>query len=133
MKILGLNGRSYNWNIKHRPKRNASKLHTQVRKLLHELFPLDIINEEVVLPGSKTKGQPLTADFYIHTRRLMIEVHGQQHYEYSPYFHKDRIDFAQGQHRDRLKRSWCENNNIRLVELPYNETKELWTQRILNE
>ena len=45
---------------------------------------------------------------------MAIEVHGQQHYEYSPFFHKTKAGFYQSLKRDEIKTEWCKLNNFNL-------------------
>jgi hypothetical protein len=134
MKVKGLDGRLHSWNLvgyvplgDDEVKRSAP--HKKARSILTEIFPRDRLLEEVPLPGSGG----LTADFYIPSYKLMIEVHGEQHYQESTLFHKNYLDFVKGQKRDSRKRKWCEINDITLVELPFNENIEDWKSRILNE
>lgn len=131
MKVIGLNGRTYTWNLVGRvvlgdDERPRSKYHLLARELLTELYPLDRILEEVPLPGS----DGLTGDFYIASAKLMIEVQGEQHYKYIPHFHTNLLGFIHSKKRDANKRTWCELNNIRLVELPYSEDTNGWKRRL---
>ena len=129
MKVIGLDGREYSWNIKLKKyRKNCSEYHKSARLLIKEMFPAEIVVEEVVLPG--TSG--LTADFYIAGLSLLIEVHGEQHYSFSSFFHKNKKDFLMGQVRDRKKKEWCGLNNIRYIELPYKENIDEWRSRIIN-
>ncbi len=133
MKVRGLDGNYYTLKTTGNcadasDESTKSQYHLMARELLQELFPLEHKLEEVFLPGSGD----LRADFLLITRRVMVEVHGEQHYNFVPFFHKNRLAFLQGQNRDRLKRSWCEINSIKLVELPYMETVDEWRTRILS-
>lgn len=58
-------------------------------------------------------------DFYLPNHNIFIEYNGKQHYEYVQYFHKTRYDFTRQQIRDNIVRSYCEQNNIKLIEIPY--------------
>jgi hypothetical protein len=131
MKITGLDGQVYNWNLSgHQPLRSeevGSSYHTRCRELLAELFPTESRLEELPLPGSGG----LTADFFLPLRRMIIEVHGQQHYEYVQHFHHNRLGFLRSIQRDQRKQQWCDLNSIRFVELPWNEGVEQWRLRIL--
>lgn len=132
MKVIGLNGRVYNWRLscsKHAPRDNKSNTHVMARRLLHKLYPLDKILEEVALPGSSK----LRLDFYMPRLKLAIEVQGKQHYQYVNHFHRSIRGFANAKKRDNKKMEWCQLNNISLVHLPYNEDEEQWTQRILGD
>ena len=51
---------------------------------------------------------------------LAVEYNGQQHYKYVPYFHKNKEAFYNQKYRDELKRRMCKDNNIVLIEVPYN-------------
>jgi len=134
MDINGLNGRTYKWNphLKSHPKAKCSTYHLKVRTLLKELYPMDMIHEELTLPGSNPRGSDLKADFYIHSYRLMIEVHGEQHYTCNSHFFDSTLEFKRAQMRDKLKQEWCENNGITLITLPYTESIDEWRHRITN-
>lgn len=130
MKVRDFNNREYNWPpAGHQPTfdetRPRSELHLRVRALLRQMYPTAGILEEVPLPGSG-----LFADFYLPLRKVVVEAHGKQHYEFTPHFHGDRRNFIAGQNRDQKKRDWCYMNNIRVVILPYSENEDEWRERI---
>jgi hypothetical protein len=131
MKVKGLDNKVYNWKLTgHVPLGTdtirRSSPHMLTREILHKIFPLYAILEEVALPGSGG----LTADFVIPQKKIIVEVHGKQHYEFVPYFHVDQMGFIQHKKRDSAKRNWCELNNFLLIELPYNEEANEWESRI---
>lgn len=68
-------------------------------------------------------------DFYLPEYNTFIEYNGKQHYEYVPYFHKNKGDFERQQLRDHIVRSYCEERGVKLIEIPYwlsdNEVKKL--------
>jgi hypothetical protein len=133
MKIIGLDGKEYLWNVtKYKARAKCSKLHARARTVLTTEFPYDTIYEELTLPGLKDERQtsPLYADFFVPTRQLMVEVQGEQHYKFNSHFFDNKIEFFRAQARDRLKQEWCHINEFMLVQLPYNETDEQWLQRI---
>ena len=129
MTILGLDGKTYNWTMRHRRPTNSSELHRQIKSLLLELFPVDPILEEVSLPGCGR--HTLYADFYLPHRKLMIECQGRQHYEYVPHFHVNKVEFAMSRVRDKLKSQWCDTNGITLVKLSYESAIDEWTRQII--
>ena len=139
MRAIGLDGKEYKWNItnyvpdKH-SERPRSQYHIKARTLLREIFPRDRLLEEVSLPGSKTtfRKSVLYADFYIPNRNLIIEVHGEQHYAFNSFYHKNKIDFFKSQQRDRDKAEWCQLNDLRLVALKYSDSAETW-RKLINE
>lgn len=131
MKVTGLDRKVRTWKWKgcivREDKIKRSSFHLAARALLKEMFPMEIILEEVPLPG--TTG--LSADFFVPTKMIMVETHGRQHYEFIPHFHTNWQGFLKAKQRDRDKQKWCEINKIKYVELPYNEDKQSWTNRII--
>ena len=137
MKAKGINGKEYVWNLTsydvfNDDSRKRSKYHIRARKLIKEIFNSYRILEEVKLPGSTSlhRKSVLYLDFYIPTISLAIEVHGQQHYEYSPFFHKNKADFLKSKTRDEDKIEWCDLNGIQLITLKYSESDDEWRKRI---
>ena len=134
MKIIGLDGKEYKWNPSYNQSKgdNRSELHKKAKKLIEEMFPHDIILEEVSLAGSRTQdgGGILRADMFVPNRNLIVEVHGEQHYKFNKFFFKNKLKFYKAQARDREKREWCSINDIRIVELNYNEDLDEWRKKI---
>lgn len=134
MKIIGLDQKEYSLNLVkyNKPRDNCSTLHSRARILLHNLFPYDIIFEEIVLPGIKSEIaiRPLILDFYINSPKLAVEVQGQQHYQHVQFFHTNKLEFFRSRKLDSLKKQWCQLNNIKLVELPYNLSDNEWEDLI---
>jgi hypothetical protein len=129
VKITGLDGKVHNWiyaGNTSEEESNKSNLHIRARKLLKTMFPLDRIMEEVHLPGSFG----LRLDFFLPTRVMAIEVHGEQHYKYNSFFYSSKMEFVKAKKRDANKIEWCRINGIRIAELPYNEGEEQWMNRI---
>jgi len=131
MKVKGLDGRTYTWSFAGRsddgpggPRRSG--LHARVRAFLRTVYPVDRIMEEVGLPGSNG----LRVDFYLPLRQLAVEAHGEQHYRFIMHFHGTAMGFLQAKERDQKKRDWCALNDIRLVELPFDEEGEAWARRM---
>ena len=136
MEIKGIDNKTYKWNphLHSGAKKTCSRYHLAARLLLKELYPMDIIHEEVTLPGTKSRmnSKAMYADFYIHSYRLMIEVQGEQHFKFNSHFFSNTMDFRLAQGRDQIKRDWCDINGITLIELPYTETVDEWRNRIEN-
>lgn len=135
MKYTGFDGRTYSihvtdYTVYDDSTISKSELHLRARKLIKSIFPCDKILEEVTLPGSKKSGERLFADFFIPSKSLIIEVHGEQHYKYVKFFHGDNLSFIKSRLRDNDKKEWAEINNITIVELPYNQTDIEWKEKI---
>ena len=137
MKIVGLNGREYNvrldkYIVKADDTTKKSQYHLKARKLLHQMFAGYSILEEMKLPGSRQSHlkSVLFLDFFIPNLGIGIEVHGKQHYEYVPFFHKTKAKYRQAIKRDSLKEEWCELNNINLIVLKYSDDIEDWREQL---
>jgi hypothetical protein len=106
--------------------RTRSQYHIRARNILKEAFPIDLILEEVPIPDLN-----LFFDFVIIRHKLCVEVHGEQHYTFNSFFFKDKFSWAKAQQNDQKKRDWCEENNLKLIELPFDKTDDEW-KKILN-
>lgn len=132
IKVLGLDNKEYKLRLPGSVRKSCSLLHLRARLVLNKLFPLESIFEELTLPGSGMNRKPLTADFYIHSIKLMVEVQGQQHFVYNTMFHENKSDLYKSKVKDNNKKTWCEINDIVLIELPYSESDNEWEARINN-
>lgn len=128
MRVTGLDGKEYNLRLTNsEPK---SGLHKRALDITRGIFPSDPILNEVSLPGAGNKvTKSLYADIMIPSRRLIIEVHGEQHYSRVPFFQHTQRDFLMGQMRDRRKKEWSELNGFTVIELPFDRESE-WENMI---
>jgi len=130
MKVKDLKGKWHNWNLSSnvnnsKSARPRSSGHLRARELLKEIYPLDQVLEELPLPGTL-----LFCDFFLPLRRLMIEVHGKQHFEFVAYFHGSAEGFVASKKRDSEKTEWASINNLKQVILPDTEGNNEWRRRI---
>lgn len=65
----------------------------------------------------------LPFDFYLPEYNTAIEFNGQQHYESVEYFGGEE-KFKTQQKHDQIKRDYCNKNNIKLLEIRYDEDIE---------
>ena len=135
MQVKDLEGNSHHWKliggISHGSQTDKSSFHLKARNLIKECFPTLQILEEISIPlRSREK---LILDFYLPLTKKCIEIHGEQHYKYSRFFHKDKLGFLRHKKRDKEKKEWCELNGIQYIELPFNEDIDKWKERLLNE
>lgn len=66
----------------------------------------------------------LKFDFFLPKYNCCIEYQGQQHYKAVEYFGGEQ-SFKENQLRDNIKREWCKENNIKLIEIPYTDFNKL--------
>ena len=78
----------------------------------------------------------LRFDFVIYDRnhrpRICIEYDGKQHFEYTPYFHKNIFGFKKQQEWDRRKNKYCLMHNIILIRVPYWDLEDLTLKKLFN-
>jgi very-short-patch-repair endonuclease len=131
MKLVDLNEVEYKLNLQHylADDRPRSKYHLQARELLKELYPMYMVLEEV--PLRTYKGEyDVFLDFLIPQIKLSVEVQGEQHFKQNMHFHKNKLDFLRQVKRDKQKRNILELNNIKLIELNFNESVDEWRNKI---
>lgn len=68
--------------------------------------------------------RPLPFDFYIPKSNTVIEYDGEQHYRAVDFFGGEK-EFALRQRRDRIKSTFCEENRINILRIPYYENVEI--------
>lgn len=66
---------------------------------------------------------PLPFDFYLPKINVCIEFNGKQHYEPIKHF-GGHIGFLKIQNNDNIKKEYCIKNNIKLIEIKYNQDIE---------
>lgn len=73
---------------------------------------------------------PLPFDFYLPDYNMCIEYQGEQHYKVVPRFGGEK-ELINRQYHDKIKKDYCKNNNIILIEIPYWEYENI--EKILVE
>ena len=64
-------------------------------------------------------------DFYIPEYNLVLEYHGKQHYEFNPFFHKNKEDFIYRQKKDLEKKQNAIKNNLNYISIKYTLFNEI--------
>ena len=101
-----------NWNSSSR-----SKIQYETKQYLRKFWSQDIVFEEFPIAGTK-----MSLDFYNSNKNVAVEVQGNQHLKYTPFFHgKSKSNFLHQIKRDDEKKEFCELNNIKLVEIYPND------------
>ena len=86
-----------------------------LEQLLRESFPK--IN--------RIDGERLQLDGYNKGLKLAFEYNGQQHYKYTPVFHRTIKRFEEQKTRDKKKLDLCKKIGIELIVIPYTEQDQL--------
>jgi hypothetical protein len=134
MLIKDLDGNSHNWlltgNMAKGKIVNRSSYHLAARASIISIFPTLQVLEEVPIPLRKS--ETLYLDFYLPLKKICFEVHGEQHYKFIPFYHTTVLNFLKAQKRDKEKQEWCALNSIQYIALSYNESEEVWREKINN-
>jgi hypothetical protein len=82
---------------------------------------INYIPQKTFSPLNKSKYR---FDFYLPDFNLAIEYQGEQHFRDNAFF---KEDLSTTQKRDEIKRKYCKENNIELLEIKYTKLKEIDT------
>lgn len=99
---------------------SKSKFQKGVKFYLYPLWYHHVVYEEFPVYGTR-----YTLDFFNATRKIAIEVQGGQHTKFTKYFQNSEFDFLKQLKNDDTKREFCERNGIKLIEIFYEDKKEL--------
>ena len=98
-------------------KPSRSKIQFKVKEFIKPYWEKQIVFEEFIIVGTR-----MTLDFYNANKKIAIEVQGQQHTKYVPFFHgKYQNNYLEQLHRDHKKYEFCKVNEIKLVEVYHDD------------
>jgi hypothetical protein len=108
-KLIYKNCKKYliNWD-----KKQKSGYQTQVKDFLRKYWEKNVVYTEFPVFGSK-----MTLDLFNASSFVSIEIQGEHHSSYIPFFNKNRIGYLNQIKRDISKQNWCEMNKIKLIEI----------------
>jgi hypothetical protein len=117
---------------------NDSKLELQTKFLLETIFKMPFYKIRPDFLRNDVTGYNLEIDLYNDELKLAVEVQGDQHYKFIPFFHRNKDTFMTQRYRDEMKKQKCMKEGITLIEIPYKVgekglKKYLLTQLRLNE
>lgn len=116
------------------PTCRESRGERKIRKFL-ENHHIDYIPQYKIPKCKNIKSLPF--DFYILSKNILIEFQGPQHYmliDFSGYssYEINLKNFNYTQQNDQIKRDYCKNNNISLIEISYKDNVEEKLKAIFN-
>jgi len=100
-------------------KKNESRGETQCREVAEKIFGKPFAKIRPDFLRNNVTGKNLELDIFNEELRVAIEYNGQQHYKYIPFFHKNYEHFLNQKYRDEIKKMLCEQNDIKLIEVPH--------------
>jgi len=99
---------------------SRSKFQKAVKFYVRPLWHHHVVYEEFPVYGTL-----LSLDLFNANKKIAIEVQGPHHTEFNKGFHKNQFDYLEQLKKDEIKRRFCDINGITLVEIFYEEHKEL--------
>jgi hypothetical protein len=130
MRLLNINGKLVNKNVRKNlvnwDTKSRSNLQYQFKQFFHIYWKNHIVYEEFPVYGSMLK-----VDFLNATKKIAVEIQGNQHESFNKFFHDNsRLKYLQSIKRDVQKSKWLEMNNFKFLELYENDLKKLSPQYI---
>ena len=97
---------------------NSSKSETMCRFVFELLTGYSWIStRKLGIEGGN--GRQLELDGYCVELKAAFEYQGRQHVSHIPRFHRDDADFDNQNHRDNIKKIWCSDHGVNLIEIPH--------------
>ena len=97
----------------------CSKGEAECRRVLEKIFNTSFPNVRPNFMKNTVTGENLELDMYNKQLNLACEYHGQQHYKFNKWMHKNSSNFQNQKYRDIMKRDLCKKYGINLIEVPY--------------
>jgi hypothetical protein len=91
----------------------------ECRRVLEKLTNKKFIKARPDFLKNNVTGHNLELDCFNEELKLAVEYNGIQHYEFTPRFHSSKDAFFNSKYRDLMKKELCEQNNIKLIIVPY--------------
>ncbi len=115
------------------PDKKRSKLEALAKIVLENTFkrPFETVRPDFL--RNEVTDQNLEIDLYNDELKLGIEVNGDQHYRFIPYFHRNKEAFRNQRYRDEMKKVKCRENGITLFEIPYRVGEEGLKSYLINK
>lgn len=130
MRLLNINGKLINKNVRKNlikwEGKSRSNLQFQFKQFFYPYWRNHIVYEEFPVYGTMLK-----VDFLNATKRIGVEIQGDQHEAFNKFFHQNsRLKYLESIKRDVEKMKWLEMNNFKILELYCGELKNISPQYI---
>lgn len=121
MTLLNIRGRERSKNVNRYlvkwDGKSRSKLQFKVKQFFKFYWKNHIVYEEFPVYGSLMK-----VDFINATKRIAVEVDGDQHDEFNEFFHNNsRTVYLKSMRRDQKKLEWLELNKFKVIQIKEKE------------
>jgi hypothetical protein len=125
MRLLNINGKLVNKNVRKNlinwTAKSRSKLQFKFKQFFYPFWKNHIVYEEFPVYGTM-----LRVDFLNATKKIAVEIQGNQHESFNKFFHDNsRLKYLQSIKRDVQKNKWLELNGFKFLELYENDLEYL--------
>lgn len=125
MRLLNINGRLINKNVSKNlikwEGKSRSNLQFQFKQFFYTYWKNHIVYEEFPVYGTMLK-----VDFLNATKRIAVEIQGNQHESFNKFFHNNsRLRYLESIKRDVKKTKWLEMNDFKILELYSDDLKDI--------
>jgi hypothetical protein len=96
-----------------------SKLELRAKVILENIFKRPFVKVRPDFLHNDVTGYNLELDLYNEDLQLAIEINGDQHYKFIPFFHRNKDAFTKQRYRDEMKKMKCQQEGITLIDVPY--------------
>lgn len=96
-----------------------SKLELQAKFILENIFKQPFVKVRPDFLKNDVTGYNLELDLYNPNLKLAVEINGDQHYKFIPFFHRNKDAFTKQRYRDEMKKWKCEQAGLTLIDVPY--------------
>jgi len=119
--VLSKNIKTNVHNNQYSQNGRESKGEIECRRVLQNLFnrPFPKARPDFLRNPVTGGNFNLELDCFNTDLKLAVEYNGIQHYQYVPYFHKNKEAFLNQKYRDEMKRQKCKENGVILIEVPH--------------
>lgn len=108
-------------NYSENSNKGESKGETECKRVLEKIFnkPFNKVRPDFLRNQVTGNTNNLEIDCFNDELKIGLEYNGRQHYDFIPFFHRNKETFYNQKYRDELKRIKCRDNGILLIEVPY--------------
>ena len=102
-------------------------------KLILEKYKIKYQKEKKFPECRSPKGYPLRFDFYLEKYNVLIEFQGKHHFEPVNKYYRAKKVTEKIKIHDQIKKEFCQDNNIFLIEISYLDLNINKIENILRE
>jgi hypothetical protein len=100
--------------------KSRSKPQYVIKRFLKPYWEIDCVCEEFRIPGTR-----LQCDIINFTKKICIEIDGDQHEAFNKHFHRTKGGWIRSLKRDNQKNKWAELNGLKMCRVYTSELEKI--------